>query len=241
MRQNIRADICLRLSGPNEGSPAFSPSEAITISGIAAERLFSWYRRNVLPVKEFPTQGPGQGNHRRYTLGQITILAVAHELIELGVPVGDAFELARFHPPFRAEERIHPVSLRVLGALRQARESVSAADLTEKIRNEKSPWLIVFRAKGKLFGAGVSVQVASEFGIIDVPNSESVYDLECWTRRMRLTGFSIIDWPMIAGHILARAWTLATAEVVSGDRTGWRPRGSQAAGLGSVCDSYELP
>ena len=32
MRQNIRADIRLRLSGPNEGSPAFSPSEAITMS-----------------------------------------------------------------------------------------------------------------------------------------------------------------------------------------------------------------
>jgi DNA-binding transcriptional MerR regulator len=74
----------------------FTPAEALTISGVTADMLATWYKRRLLPSHDFPDVTPGHGNRRRYGLKQVIVLAVARILLDAGLPVDAAMALASF-------------------------------------------------------------------------------------------------------------------------------------------------
>ncbi len=77
--------------------PAFALREAAEIAGVREARLRDWYRAGLNQWI-----GMKSSYYLRFSAREIAILAVAADLIRLGVPVGDAGRIATallFEPP----------------------------------------------------------------------------------------------------------------------------------------------
>src|SRR5579862_2167641 len=93
--QQPTAGAALRLTGATTGT--FSHSEAAAITGLTSDALLIYQKRAMLPARAFPRQELGRGKRRQYRFDQVVILSAARALIDSGVPVRDAMELASFH------------------------------------------------------------------------------------------------------------------------------------------------
>src|ERR1035438_4004466 len=82
----------------------FSPVEALSVAQVTSDTLAKWYERRLLPRHDFPDVAPGRGKKRWYTFAQTVVLGIARALIETGLPVEVAMDLAssnrREHQPF---------------------------------------------------------------------------------------------------------------------------------------------
>src|SRR5581483_9173608 len=86
-RETIKLSEILRLNEP----VLFTPSEALLLSGLTADTLATWYKRQFIPDNF--TENRGRGYLRLYDINHVAQLAVARTL-SASLPVKDAWTVA---------------------------------------------------------------------------------------------------------------------------------------------------
>jgi len=193
----------LQFEMPPDGG--FSHSETLQIAGLTSQTVLTWYKRRLIP-KGWDAK-PGRGNRRRYHILQVTVLATARALTDMGVPVTDALWLAGV------------LSIRVLSLLEQ-HGGLEPRDAVEKLRDEPHAWVAVYPTPEGLMVDGrpasypvlLPGEAATEkYAFFHLLGCDTQRGIREWMRERRLVSIGLIDIVSLAVSILSRARDVISA------------------------------
>jgi hypothetical protein len=191
----------LRLETSPDGDflhPGFSHSEALHISGLTAERLLTWYKRDASKMPKDLAVKPGRGNRRRYDILQVAYLSATRALADVGVPVSDALALGS------------DLRDKVMGWLLDC-EDLRPEDAGLKLRDAAHPWIAVFAQASRYDGATIGrvtyapfVVSAEEYAYMRILDRDTTEGIREMMRDQGLASISLIDTVFLAVTILDR-------------------------------------
>jgi len=179
-----------------------SHREMLAVTGLTADRLMTWYKRDCLPA-DFQ-RAPGRGNWRRYDVDSVITLTMLRVLVDAGLPIEDAACLA---PRFSVSPRLMMTTLAT---------PIEAG--CELVQNPE-PWAAIIRRPEGWQSTSPKEFVSPGFIAVSITSDDTIPIIQKWMRDIGARWMTIIDTSAVEFNLMQTLKRVAAARKAAAKAT----------------------
>lgn len=179
-----------------------SHREMLAVTGLTADRLMTWYKRDCLPA-DFQ-RAPGRGNWRRYKVGSVITLTMLRVLVDAGLPIEEAACLA---PRFSLLPRWRMT------------DSVTTTEAADFLGQNPEPWAAIIRRPEGWQPTSPKEFVSPGFIAVSITSDDTIPIIQKWMRDIRARWMTILDTCAVEFDIVQTLKRIAAARKAAAKAT----------------------